>query len=442
MKTCNRLFLICALIAICFAYAAWTTGFTFVFREPDLLPNYNMLAKAFAKGQLFIDETPPEDYLDVNGKRYLYFGPLPALIRLPVWFLLGRGIPTGLMIALFCAGSAVLFALIINEFTLVGESSDSLLKAVFIVLFIFNGYSLFMTLIPSIHHEAIVAAMFFLMLAFYLLAKTLNRGNVPTATTAALIGLSLAGCLASRATYVFCSAVIVLVLIVGILSRAGYVLKRKELVPIVAIVGIVAAAVGLLLAYNYARFGALFDFGIKYQVSMYREYLLADNFARYEHIPYNFWSLFFRLPILAPKFPFLIMPRYLLKTESIGFMQYSLMYGNELSVSVFILMPVLLLFVVPLALVKENRLPTSFHMYLVLFVLLFMQVLSIAVTMLTVARFYYDFVPIMMIMSYLGALWLKRNRADCFWVVVLMAAVSTIVSFSLPVCAMSFYLGK
>ncbi len=120
------------------------------------------------------------------------------------------------MIVLFCAGSAVLFALIINELTLVGESSDSLLKAVFIVLFTFNGYSLFMTLIPSIHHEAFAAAMLFLMSAFYLLAKTWGPGNVPTVTTAALIGLSLACCLASRATYVFCSAVIVIVLIVGI----------------------------------------------------------------------------------------------------------------------------------------------------------------------------------------------------------------------------------
>ena len=203
---------------------------------------------------------------NVNGKRYLYFGPLPALIRLPVWLLLGRGIPTGLMIVLFCAGSAVLFALIINELTLVGESSDSLLKAVFIVLFTFNGYSLFMTLIPSIHHEAFAAAMLFLMSVFYLLAKTWGRGNVPTVTTAALIGLSLACCLASRATYVFYSAVIVIVLIVGRWSRAGYVLKRKEFVPMVVIVGIVAATVGFLLAYNYARFGAPFDFGLKYQV--------------------------------------------------------------------------------------------------------------------------------------------------------------------------------
>ena len=114
--------------------------------------------RAFAKGQLFIDEMPPEDYSIANGNRYLYFGPLPALIRLPVRLLLGRGIPTGLMIVLFCAGSAVLFALAINELTLVQESSDSLLKTVFIILFIFNGYSLLITLIPSIHHEAIAAA--------------------------------------------------------------------------------------------------------------------------------------------------------------------------------------------------------------------------------------------------------------------------------------------
>ncbi len=73
MKTCNRLFLVCALIAICFAYPAWMTGFTFVFREPDLLPNYNMLAKAFAKGQLFIDETPPEDYLECEREAVFVF---------------------------------------------------------------------------------------------------------------------------------------------------------------------------------------------------------------------------------------------------------------------------------------------------------------------------------------------------------------------------------
>ncbi len=442
MRTRTGFLVIFGFIAISFAYAAWMTGFTFAFRETDVFPNYNMLAEAFAKGQLFIDEMPPEDYSIMNGKRYLYFGPLPALIRLPVWLLLGRGIPTGLMIVLFCAGSAVLFVLIINELSVVHESSDSLLKAVFIILFIFNGYSLLMTLIPSIHHEAIAAAAFFLMLALNLLVKTWNRGNVPTPATAALMGLSVACCLASRATYAFSAAVIVIVFFAGSWFRAGYVLNRKEVAPMVICVTIIAIAAGLLLAYNYARFGDPLEFGMKYAESMFRDYLLAGNFARYEHIPYNLWSLFFRLPSLARTFPFLIMPEYILKTESIGFMPYSLLYENELSASAFVLMPVLILFVVPLALIKEDRPEMNLSMYLVLFVLLILQVLPISVSMATVARYYYDFLPIMMIMAYLGALWLKRRRAEYFLAVLFMVAVSIIVSVTLPMNAISFYLGK
>ena len=108
------------------------------------------------------------------------------------------------------------------------------------------------------------------------------------------------------------------------------------------------------------------------------------------------------------------MPEYILKTESIGFMPFALIYENELSASVFVLMPVLILFVVPLAFVKEDRPDINFRMYLVLFVLLVMQVLPISVSMATAARYYYDFLPIMMIMAYLGALWLKRKKANIF----------------------------
>lgn len=442
MKSRTGFLLICGFIAISFAYAAWMTGFTFAFRETDVFPNYNMLAAAFAKGQLFIDEMPPEDYSIMNGKRYLYFGPLPALIRLPAWLILGRGIPTGLMVVLFCAGSAVLFGLTINELTPVQESSDSLLKAVFIILFIFNGYSLLITLIPSIHHEAIAAAAFFLMLALNLLVKTWNRGNVPAPATAALIGLSLACSLASRATYAFSAGVIVIVFIAITWSRAGYVLNRKAIAPMATIVTIIVIAAGLLLAYNYLRFGDPLEFGMKYAESMFKNYLLAGNFVRYEHIPYNLWSLFFRLPITASTFPFLIMPEYILKTESIGFMPYSLMYENELSASIFVLMPVLILFVVPLALAKESKPGVTFRMHLVLFVLLVTQVLPISVSMATAARYYYDFLPIMMIMAYLGALWLKRKKAEYFFALLLMAVVSMIVSITLPMNAMSFYLGK
>jgi hypothetical protein len=440
MNNRNRVLVICGFAAICLVYSAWMSGGTFVFPESDIFPNYDMLAKAFAKGQLFIDEAPPEDDSPFGGKRYLYFGPVPALIRVPAWFVFGRGIPSGLMIALFCAGCAVLFVATMGELTLEEAAPDPVLKIIFALLFLFNGYSLLMTEIPSIHHEAIAAAMFFLMLSIFLFAKTRKQKDAPSLATAALMGLSLACCLASRATYLF-SCVVLAVAFVGVIwSRKGS--NPKNIADTAVLVTVVTAAGGLLLAYNYARFNDLFEFGMKYQMSAYRDYLLAGNFARYEHIPYNVWSLFFRLPIVLPEVPFLVMPRFVLQTRSVEFMPYLLVYANELSVSVFILMPVLLLSFVPLALRKEAAPEMDFRTYLVLFALVVTQVFPIMISMSTVARYYYDFVPIMIMMSYMGALWLKTKGAGYVLPTLLAAALSIVVSFTLPVNAASFYLGK
>ena len=106
----NEVSLFAVLICSLLFNVAWQTGFTFSFSETPLWPNYNMLSKAFYRGQVSIDDTPQEDYLDYNGRKYLYYGPLPALLRLPLLVALPHGVPTGFMVALFCAGCAYLFA--------------------------------------------------------------------------------------------------------------------------------------------------------------------------------------------------------------------------------------------------------------------------------------------------------------------------------------------
>jgi hypothetical protein len=199
---------------------------------------------------------------------------------------------------------------------------------------------------------------------------------------------------------------------------------------------------GLLLTYNYARFNDPLEFGMKYQMSAYRDYLIAGNFARYEHIPYNVWSLFFRLPLLMSNVPFLVMPRYVLETRSVEFMPYFLVYANELSVSVFILMPVLVVGFVPLVFRKDAGPETDFYTYLVLFALVITQVFPIVISMSTVARYYYDFVPVMILMAYMGGLLLKKKGEWYLLLVLLAAAISIIISFALPMNAASFYLGK
>jgi hypothetical protein len=425
---------------MCIAYATWMTGGTFVFRESDLFPNYNMLANAFAKGQSFIDETPPEDHSVWDGKRYLYFGPIPALIRMPVTLVFGRSVPTGLMIALFCAGCAVLFVMTMNELTLAKDASDALLKVVFALLFAFNGVSLLMTEIPTIHHEAIAVAMFFLMVSIYLLARTRKRGKAVSPGAAALMGLSLSCCVASRATYLLSCVVIAVVFVVWIRSRLREEASPKSFAPVAAIVAIMTCAGCLLLVYNYARFGDPLEFGMKYQMSVYRDYLLAGNFIRYEHIPYNLWSIFCRLPVTLPEFPFLVLPRFVLETRSIAFMPYHLTYANELSVSVFVLMPALLLSGIPLIFLKEVQPDMEPRTVLVLSTLVVTQIFPLVVSMSTVARYYYDFVPIMMMLSFLGGLWLTRRGPGYFLVVLLAVILSVVVSFTLPMNAIKFYL--
>jgi hypothetical protein len=440
MNDRNRALVFCGFVAICLVYSAWMTGGTFAFSESDIFPNYNMLAKAFANGQLFIDEAPPEDDSPFEGKRYLYFGPAPALMRLPVELLFACGIPSGLMIALFCAGSAALFIMTISELTIIGSASDTLLKIVFALLFLFNGYSLLMTELPTIHHEAIAAAMFFLMASIYLLAKSRKRTEVPSLATAMLMGLCLACSLASRGTYFFSCGVIAAAFIARIWSCGEN--NRSRFAPTIALAIILAVAGGLLLTYNYARFNDPLEFGMKYQMSAYRDYLIAGNFARYEHIPYNVWSLFFRLPLLMSNVPFLVMPRYVLETRSVEFMPYFLVYANELSVSVFILMPVLVVGFVPLVFRKDAGPETDFYTYLVLFALVITQVFPIVISMSTVARYYYDFVPVMILMAYMGGLLLKKKGEWYLLLVLLAAAISIIISFALPMNAASFYLGK
>jgi len=105
-------------------------------------------------------------------------------------------------------------------------------------------------------------------------------------------------------------------------------------------------------------------------------------------------------------------------------------------------MPVLLLSAAPLVLVKKGGPEIDFYTYLVLFALVTTQIFPIVISMSTVARYYYDFVPIMALMSYMGGLWLKKKGAGYLLMTLLVAAVSIVVSFTLPLNAARFYLGK
>ena len=260
-------------VIVCILYSAWMTGCSFKFTECSVFPNYNLLAQAFSEGRLSVENTPPDDTLLKEGRRYIFSGPVPALLRLPTVLLFGRGIPTGFMIVVFCAGVSVLILLILNELSPPPEvNPSSRIKKIFMLAFVFNGISLFMVSIPSIHHESISAATFFLTISIYLLLKIKRKGFQFGIWTAVIFAVSLSFSVGSRYSSAYAAALLGGVFIFGVLKKTGGISLKEKIVFPAILFGIGVGAGGCLLWYNYARFGTPFDFGVQYITSFYRDY--------------------------------------------------------------------------------------------------------------------------------------------------------------------------
>ncbi|MFC1834251.1 hypothetical protein ACFL2Q_05895 [Thermodesulfobacteriota bacterium] len=430
-----------AYFCICLVYVAWATGFTFSFTELGIWPNYNMLAEALAKGRLHLDRATFEDYILVDGRVYLYAGPVPALLRLPSILLFGAGFPTGLMIVFFCAGVNVAFALILEELGPETKNrSGGLLAILFTITIIFNGFGLFMLSLPSFHHEAISGAMFFLLVSFYLLLRIKNRDYQPKTVEAILLGLSIGLCIGCRISYTISVGILGLVLLWG---TAGCFIRDRQRRPLglfFVTFGISAVSLASLLVYNYARFGSFTEFGIKYFRSVeFSAYFSKMGFFRYDHLPFNLWSYFFRIPEAMQGFPFINLPKYIVKVESYAFSPYFLINANELSASAFYLAPILLLGLVPLLMILVGRHYDRRGDYALLLAIGVVQVLPTAFSVASTARYYYDFLPIMMLTAYLGAVSLAEEARRTSVIVAVLCVVSIALSFSLPMNGILFY---
>ncbi|MFH1115035.1 MAG: hypothetical protein V1792_14075 [Pseudomonadota bacterium] len=437
----NWLRLLFAFVLLSFFYAFWMTGATFRFAECKGWPNHNMPARAYAKGQIHLDETGSEDYALVNGKAYMVTGPVPALLRLPVLLLLNREVPTGLMVVLFCAGVNVLF---IMTLPLIGEPDSTSFKspiaALFVVVMIFNGVSLFMVSVPSFHHETRASGMFFLMAAVYLFFRTRESGYSPSHWTAVLLGTALASALGTRLSYGPAAAFLGMVLTGGAIRTWRSEHKTGPLKSLAIVGAITGTALILLLLHNYVRYGSCFDTGMNHLVSnLFGEYHREYGSLRYEHIPFNLWSFFFKMPILVMDFPFIALPAYTVNVDSVQFSPYHLLYRNELSVSVFVLMPILTCMSVPVLFRlygSPEQIPTG---YWILFGLFALQVAVVSLVPITTLRYYYDFVPFAALMGYLGAVRLARRLRGATVLIGCLAAVTLVLGLAGPIYGVLFY---
>ena len=317
----RRAFLTCVIGVTLIVYVSIATH-TFS-RSPSRSFGFDSLATAFLRGHGYIDKVPPRalreahppwdkcniehwhwDLLYFEGRYYLYWGPMPALVALVGKLLSGGArIADSALVFFFAVGRLLCGAALIHQihrrcfpsapFWTVGAG-----------IMVFGLATPIPNILarPYVYEVAIIAGQCFLvggaLLTFLALSKERKqRSQTLTLVSAAmLLGMALA----SRLTLGIGVSVLVLTTIIIVILKdrdtASYL--TQYLRPTLALsVPISATLLGLSI-YNFTRFGSPFDLGIRYQ-------LTTDPLRTgIEYVPYNLVQYLLRPLNVLRHFPF------------------------------------------------------------------------------------------------------------------------------------------
>lgn len=412
-------------------WTATSAGSPLTFERPayDL---YNRLADGFLVGQTsFLEKPPPElaklanpydpaqgaeykgQYHDVTyyrGKYYLYFGPTPAVVLLAPWKLLtGVSLPQNLAVVVFAWGAAVWGVILALEIRrrFFPETSWPVMGGM--ALAISFGTLLPMLLRRPLYYElAVASACFFGMGALWFLLKGLSeKGRRPGWLAGA--GLCLGLAVGARPNYVFGAAGIMAICLLDwwrSTCRTDSVMMRLRsmALPVVALLGPFAACIVALLAYNYARFGSITEFGTSYMLAGSNQNGLEQLGLRY--VPINLYYYLCAPPQLSAYFPFVQVIHFPPFHPPTGYSGQENTYGLALALPVMWLLGFVWVAVRKKAPVQPwhawGRPAIAFALANLGFLLLLMGAAN---------RYMVDFVPPLMVLAMLGLMLAEKRLA-------------------------------
>ncbi len=407
---------VCSLCLILLVlYTGLDTSGSFRFQEREGFMDYGMLAEAFVSGQLHLkqpvdperlispdplDPSTPYPYMwDAiiwNGKYYFQHEPLPGVIRAILLYTTGLALPTGAVVVTFTLGvfilqGALLWMMRRRYFP---ESPTWMFWYVWISFGV-SGVQLYIASRPMVHNEAVAAGCFFMLAGSTLLVHALSDER-HSLIVAAMAGTCFGAAVACRALLILYPACFLLIFLIFAAIRRESI--KTTIHWTLSFGGPMVLCVAALLAYNYLRFGDPLDFGRLHMiVPRYQQYLyviVGGHYFSWKHIPYQLYYYVLSLPLIVNRFPFLRYPFG-------AFWNNGIYLHREAVCSIFAAMPVLLLSLPFPFLFK--RIDTKDRLSLIL---LFFGVSCLAILVVlsfsfgAVARYYYDFTPILFVLAF------------------------------------------
>jgi len=241
--------------------------------------HFSLLAESFLKNDLFLNPNnlPDGDYVDFNGKQYLFFGPIPSILLMPFVFIFGKNFP---QISLSIASLVVTYitTFLISR-KLQFNKSDSIWLANF---FVFGTVLFFVGLINTSAYIVQAVGTTFVMLS--ILEFFTKRRWI-------LIGVLIAAAGATRITLFGMT----LFFVIEIIRRFKVLNATRPLISLLIPIIISLAVLGF---YNFRRFHSFFDSGYARNASVIDKdyYNHKLGFISPIHIPANLYVLLLKTP--------------------------------------------------------------------------------------------------------------------------------------------------
>ena len=315
------------------------TGGRQVFVKEVLGKAYDSQAEHFLRGDVGVDgDAIKHEVMVVNGKSYMYFGPFPAFLRIPLNFVYPGGRGHWSRISGFCAGMTALlaFAGLVRMALRAPQLSScwqNWLGNASLVGFALGSPLLLLLGNLSIYNEAIIWGLAWSVAALYFALR--SREAEGYVLTGSLLAFSLCAgaALLSRATFGAPFLLIAPVLALRLFRRNPVRNLAALLLPLVA-------AFLFYLFLTYARFGDFSGMPMRYSTNPeQRQFAVKHGLFRLDRVPYSFADYFFlRRPELQHKPPFLKASRQPYNHPTLYVMPFTETYSSLLWCSSWILL--------------------------------------------------------------------------------------------------------
>ncbi|MBR1736242.1 MAG: hypothetical protein IJ736_04380, partial [Firmicutes bacterium] len=292
---------------------------------------YNELANAIEKGQVYLDGEPPEELIEMenpydynnriqtmndagkstkwdhvyyNGKYYAYFGIAPVLLLyLPAKIIFNK------VLMGYEALFTLSFILLIGTIMLFSgirrvwfkNKLPYIVYLLLMILFINSTGIIYCLRDPKFYQIAASASVAFSVLGFAFLVNSMTAKKDLSRRIYLFFGAFFLACVAaSRPDVLLFSIAAIPMLWNKIFS--GIIKKNKYAIIDTVIFIIPYAVIGAgLMYYNYIRFGSVTDFGNNYQLTIC-DMRYASDIGK---LPLGLWIMYLQPPVIRNVFPFI-----------------------------------------------------------------------------------------------------------------------------------------